>query len=126
MGVGNLVSGFLGGMGGNAMIGLSTIACLNGGRGRIAPLATALGILLCVSCAYSVLNFIPMAALAGIMIVVVMHTFKWFSLPMLVAALLSKEAGTRPFSLLVELSASHLHSTGASPWQLHSTFLSSN
>ena len=91
MGVGNIISGFLGGMGGNAMIGLSTIACLNGGRGRIAPLTTALGILVCVSCAYQVLNFIPMAALAGIMIVVVLHTFKWFSLPMLAAALLSKE-----------------------------------
>ena len=115
MGVGNIISGFLGGMGGNAMIGLSTIACLNGGKGRIAPLATAVGILICVSCAYQVfrhpspghgpnghrrpsapcvwqvLNFIPMAALAGIMIVVVLHTFKWFSLPMLAAALLSKE-----------------------------------
>jgi len=31
------VSGFLGGMGGNAMIGLSTINVLNGGRGRMAP-----------------------------------------------------------------------------------------
>ena len=58
------------------MIGLSTIACLNGGRGRVAPLATALGVLLCVSVAYRVLNFIPMAALAGVMLVVVMHTFK--------------------------------------------------
>ena len=91
MGAGNIISGFFGGMGGNAMIGLSTIACLNGGRGRVAPTATAVGILLCVSCAYSVLNFIPMAALAGIMIVVVLHTFKWFSLPMLAAALLSQE-----------------------------------
>ena len=74
MGVGNILSGLLGGMGGNAMIGLSTIACLNGGRGRVAPVTTALGILLCVSCAYEVLNYIPMAALAGIMIVVVLHT----------------------------------------------------
>ena len=91
MGLGNILSGFFGGMGGNAMIGLSTIACLNGGRGRIAPLATAIGILICVSCAYHVLNFIPMAALAGIMIVVVLHTFKWSSLPMIAAALLSKQ-----------------------------------
>ena len=36
MGAANLVSGFLGGMGGDAMIGLSTINCLNGGRGRLA------------------------------------------------------------------------------------------
>ena len=92
MGIGNLLSGFLGGMGGNAMIGLSTIACLNDGKGRVAPLATALGIFICVSAAYSVLNFIPMAALAGIMIVVVLHTFKWFSLPMIVSALLPETA----------------------------------
>ena len=90
MGLGNIVSGLLGGMGGNAMIGLSTIACLNGGKGRVAPLTTALGIVITVSVAYEVLNFIPMAALAGIMIVVVLHTFKWFSLPMLVAAALPK------------------------------------
>merc|ERR1719335_1807721 len=70
------------------MIGLSTIACLNGGRGRIAPTATALGILICVSCAYKVLNYIPMAALAGIMIVVVLHTFKWFSVPIILSSLM--------------------------------------
>ena len=92
MGAGNILSGFLGGMGGNAMIGLSTIACLNGGKGRIAPVATAAGIFICVSAAYTVLNFIPMAALAGIMIVVVLHTFKWFSLPMLLAATLPEKA----------------------------------
>ena len=39
MGAGNIISGFFGGMGGNAMIGLSTIACLNGGRGRLAPVS---------------------------------------------------------------------------------------
>lgn len=92
MGVGNILAGLLGGMGGNAMIGLSTIACLNGGRGRVAPLATAVGVLLCVSVAYRVLNFIPMAALAGVMLIVVMHTFKWLSLPMLAAALLGQRA----------------------------------
>ena len=92
MGLGNILSGLMGGMGGNAMIGLSTIACLNGGRGRVAPLATSLGVLLCVSVAYRVLNFIPMAALAGVMLVVVLHTFKWLSLPMLAAAVLGQRA----------------------------------
>ena len=95
MGLGNILSGLMGGMGGNAMIGLSTIACLNGGRGRVAPLATSLGVLLCVSVAYRVLNFIPMAALAGVMLVVVLHTFKWLSLPMLAAAVLGQRVGPR-------------------------------
>jgi len=88
MGVGNIISGFFGGMGGNAMIGLSTVNCLNGGKGRLGPSVTALGIMICVVGAYPVLNFIPVAALAGIMLVVVLHTFKWFSLTMIAAAFL--------------------------------------
>jgi len=91
MGVGNIISGFLGGMGGNAMIGLSTVNCLNGGKGRLGPIVAALGIAICCMGAYPLLNFIPVAALAGVMIVVVLHTFKWFSLTMLVAALLPKK-----------------------------------
>lgn len=90
MGLGNAVSGFLGGMGGNAMIGLSTINSLNGGRGRMAPTVTALVVMASVMGAYRLLNFIPVAALAGIMIVVVLHTFKWFSLGMVLAAVLPK------------------------------------
>jgi len=80
MGIGNIISGFFGGMGGNAMIGLSTINVLNGGTSRIAPTTTALVVMAAVVGAYPILNFIPVAALAGIMLVVVIHTFKWFSL----------------------------------------------
>lgn len=90
MGLGNMISGLLGGMGGNAMIGLSTVNCLNGGTGRLGPVVAAVGIMACVMGAYPLLNFIPVAALAGIMIVVVLHTFKWFSLTMVAAALLPK------------------------------------
>ena len=56
--------------------------CLNGGTGRLGPCVTALGIMACVMGAYPLLNFIPVAALAGIMLVVVFHTFKWFTIPM--------------------------------------------
>jgi SulP family sulfate permease len=80
MGIGNILSGFCGGMGGNAMIGLSTINVLNGGRGRLAPTTTALVVMAATCGAYEVLNYIPVAALSGIMIVVVLHTFKWHSL----------------------------------------------
>jgi len=80
MSFGNMLSGFLGGMGGNAMIGLSTINGLGGGRGRLGGMVTALGIAICVMGAYPVLNLIPVAALSGIMIVVVLHTFKWQTL----------------------------------------------
>jgi hypothetical protein len=81
MAVGNVVSGFLGGMGGNAMIGLSTIACLNGGRRRIAPVVTALAIFVCVAAAYPVLNYIPIAALVGIMMIVVRRALRPSLLP---------------------------------------------
>merc|ERR1719215_2132192 len=100
MGVGNLISGFMGGMGGNAMIGLSTVNCLNGGRGRLGPTCTALGIMACVMGAYPLLNFIPVAALAGIMIVVVLHTFKWFSLGMIIAALLPQSIRQKAYPRL--------------------------
>eukprot|EP00438_Fugacium_kawagutii_P012211 Skav207869 [mRNA] locus=scaffold1988:154395:156320:+ [translate_table: standard] len=90
MGGANILSGFLGGMGGNAMIGLSTVNCLNGGKGRLGPCVTALGIMACVMGAYPLLNFIPVAALAGIMLVVVFHTFKWFTIPMILAAFLPR------------------------------------
>jgi len=88
MGAGNILSGFFGGMGGNAMIGLSTVNCLGGGSGRLAPTTTAVVILVCCVGAYEILNFIPVAALSGIMLVVVLHTFKWFSLKMLATAIL--------------------------------------
>jgi len=84
MGVGNMMSGFFGGMGGNAMIGLSTINVLNGGTGRLAPTVTALVVMAACVGAYPLLNFIPVSALAGIMLVVVLHTFKWSTLTMLI------------------------------------------
>jgi SulP family sulfate permease len=88
MGVGNLLSGFFGGMGGNAMIGLSTINVLNGGRGRLAPCTTAFIVFAAVAGAYEALNYIPVSALAGIMLVVVLHTFKWFSVGIMVSSVM--------------------------------------
>ncbi len=85
-GIANIVSGFLGGMGGDAMIGLSTINCLNGGRGRLGPVVTALGVAVITMGAYRVLDYIPVAALSGIMIVVVLHTFQWSRIPYVLSA----------------------------------------
>merc|ERR1719321_1588564 len=85
MGFANTLSGFMGGMGGNAMIGLSTVNALNGGRTRLGACVTALGVLLMTAGCYPLLNYIPVSALTGIMIVVVLHTFKWFSLKMVLA-----------------------------------------
>merc|ERR1712186_33939 len=101
--------GFLGGMGGDAMIGLSTINCLNGGRGRLGPCVCASGIMICMLGAYPLLNYIPVASLAGVMIVVVPHTFKWFSVPMVIAALLPKSVLTRLHIYLPEKVYRRLH-----------------
>jgi SulP family sulfate permease len=90
MGVGNVLSGFFGGMGGNAMIGLSTVNCLNGGKNRIGPTVTAIVVLVAIVGAYPALNYIPVSALSGIMIVVVLKTFKWSSLRMLLAQFLPR------------------------------------
>lgn len=49
------------------------------------------GIMACIMGAYPLLNFIPVAALAGVMLVVVIHTFKWFSLQMVLAALMPQQ-----------------------------------
>mmetsp|Transcript_468 Transcript_468/g.1305 ORF Transcript_468/g.1305 Transcript_468/m.1305 type:complete len:597 (-) Transcript_468:69-1859(-) len=94
-GIANVVSGFFGGMGGDAMIGLSTINCLNGGKGRLGPTVTALGIAVIMHGGFELLNYIPVASLAGVMIVVVLHTFKWFSVPLVIAALLPESLRSR-------------------------------
>jgi len=93
MGLGNLISGFLGGMGGNAMIGLSTIVCLNGGgKSRIAPVTTAVLVFVMCAFAYPMLNYIPLSSLVGIMLIVILHTFQWFFVPVLLTTALPMSA----------------------------------
>ncbi len=45
--------------------------------------------------AYEVLNYIPVAALTGIMLVVVIHSFKWFSISMILAVIVPKQYRAR-------------------------------
>ena len=79
-GLGNVVTGFFGGMGGDAMIGQSIINIKSGGRTRISALVAPLFLLLFIMFGSSVVNLIPLAALAGVMFMVVIGTFKWESL----------------------------------------------
>jgi SulP family sulfate permease len=76
----NIVTGFFGGMGGCAMIGQSMINVESGGRTRIAGIASALFLLAFVLFASSLIEMIPLAALVGVMFVVVVSTFAWSSL----------------------------------------------
>jgi SulP family sulfate permease len=82
-GVANTVTGFFGGMGGCAMIGQSMINVKSGGRTRVAGIAAALFLLLFILVGSSVIELIPLAALVGVMFMVVIGTFAWNSLTIL-------------------------------------------
>ncbi|KUP93948.1 SulP family inorganic anion transporter [Tritonibacter horizontis] len=75
----NIVTGFFGGMGGCAMIGQSMINVNSGGRTRIAGIAAALFLLIFIVAASPLIEQIPLAALVGVMFMVVIGTFAWNS-----------------------------------------------
>ena len=78
-GVANVVTGFFGGMGGCAMIGQSMINVNAGGRGRLSGVTAALSLLLFILVGSSLIEQIPVAALVGVMFIVVLGTFEWSS-----------------------------------------------
>lgn len=82
-GAANFVTGFFGGMGGCAMIGQSMINVKSGGRTRIAGIAAALFLLAFILWASPLIEKIPLAALVGVMFMVVIGTFAWNSLKIL-------------------------------------------
>ncbi len=82
-GTANVVTGFFGGMGGCAMIGQSMINVKSGGRTRIAGIAAALFLLAFILFASPLIEQIPLAALVGVMFMVVIGTFAWNSLTIL-------------------------------------------
>jgi SulP family sulfate permease len=82
-GIANTVTGFFGGMGGCAMIGQSMINVRSGGRTRIAGTAAALFLLIFILYTSLYIEMIPIAALVGVMFMVVIGTFAWNSLKIL-------------------------------------------
>lgn len=82
-GVANTATGFFAGMGGCAMIGQSMINVKSGGRTRIAGIAAALFLLAFIMFASGLIEQIPLAALVGVMFMVVIGTFAWNSLRIL-------------------------------------------
>lgn len=79
-GLANTVTGFFGGMGGCAMIGQSMINVKSGGRTRLSAFAAAAFLLLFILVASSLIEQIPLAALVGVMFMVVIGTFAWQTL----------------------------------------------
>jgi len=83
-GLGNLLCGFFGGMGGDAMIGQSTVNAMNGARGRLSLTFTAVVFILIVVALSPAIGLLPTACLTGIMMVIVLKTFHWRTFALLV------------------------------------------
>ncbi len=81
-GVANITCGLFGGMGGCAMIGQSLINVNSGGRGRTSGITAAVCLLIFVLFLAPWIEMIPMAALVGVMFMVVIGTFEWSTLKM--------------------------------------------
>jgi SulP family sulfate permease len=75
----NILNGLFGGMGGCAMIGQSIINVNSGGRGRLSGTIAAIALLCFVLFASPLIEQIPIAALVGVMFMVVIGTFAWSS-----------------------------------------------
>jgi len=79
-GIANTVTGMFGGMGGCAMIGQSMINVNSGGHKRLSGVSAALFLLAFILFASSLIEQIPLAALVGVMFIVVLGTFEWSSI----------------------------------------------
>lgn len=78
-GTANILSGFFSGMGGCAMIGQSLINISNGARARLSGIVASLLLLSFIMFGAPLIEKVPIAALAGLMIMVSIGTFEWAS-----------------------------------------------
>ncbi|AOU99638.1 sodium-independent anion transporter [Acidihalobacter yilgarnensis] len=82
-GAANMVNGFFGGMGGCAMIGQTMINVSSGGQRNLSGIVAALSLLTFIMFASGLINLVPVAALVGLMFMVVIQTFEWGSFNLL-------------------------------------------
>ena len=75
----NILNGLFGGMGGCAMIGQSLINVNSGGKGRLSGIVAAIALLCFILFGANLIEQIPLAALVGVMFMVVIGTFAWSS-----------------------------------------------
>ncbi|WP_299135961.1 SulP family inorganic anion transporter [uncultured Tenacibaculum sp.] len=78
-GAGNMVSGLFGGTGGCGMIGQTVININAGGRGKLSGVMMALTLLTFILFADKYIEQVPIAALVGVMFMMVIETFAWSS-----------------------------------------------
>jgi len=82
-GLANTVNGFFGGMGGCAMIGQTMINVSSGGLRNLSGIAASLFLLIFIMFASDLIAMVPVAALVGLMFMVVVGTFEWGSFNLL-------------------------------------------
>ena len=82
-GAGNMVSGLFGGTGGCGMIGQTVININAGGRGRLSGIMMAVTLLSFILFADKAIEQVPIAALIGVMFMMVIETFAWSSIRIL-------------------------------------------
>ena len=78
-GAGNMLSGLFGGTGGCGMIGQTVININANGRGRLSGIMMALTLLTFILFADKYIEQVPIAALVGVMFIMVIETFAWSS-----------------------------------------------
>lgn len=79
-GLANVVTGFFSGMGGCAMIGQSLINISAGARARLSGIVAAVMLLIFIMFGAEYIEQMPIAALAGLMVMVAIGTFEWASI----------------------------------------------
>jgi len=82
-GVGNITSGLFGGTGGCGMIGQTMVNINAKGRGRLSGVMMAFTLLSFILFADKYIEQVPIAALVGVMFVMVIDTFAWSSIRIL-------------------------------------------
>lgn len=80
LGAANIVSSCFGGMGGCAMIGQTVINLRSGGYTRVSGIVSGVMVLMFILVLSPLIEQIPLAALAGVMLIVAQQTFSWASL----------------------------------------------
>jgi SulP family sulfate permease len=120
----NIVTGLFGGMGGCAMIGQSLINIKGGGRGRLSGIVAALALLAFILFASGLIERVPIAALVGVMFMVVIGTFAWSSFRILnkiplsdVIVLVSVSALTVIYDLAIAVIAGVIMSALVFSWE---------
>jgi SulP family sulfate permease len=78
-GAGNIVSGLFGGTGGCGMIGQTVININAGGRGRLSGVMMSVTLLIFLLFTDKLIEQVPIAALIGVMFMMVIETFAWSS-----------------------------------------------